>query len=229
MATLGFPGFAERNRRTIRAPINPLDKCTVVSIYPKNIVELKPTVQPCFFRIPAGSYEKPGILLVESGSWWREIDAEQPLLEIPIPSIVMADSIIKDWANGLLACDMGSAMPGLFYIQGAKTVEEIKKDHKNELDAVKIKQNNWYTALVKMADVLWSRTNGNPIAISDDMRAAAKEIGEERAWMRDFEKVGLIRCVACGNLRDPRFPVCSVCKAIADPEMAKKLNLTFAQ
>lgn len=226
---LGFPGFAERNRRTIRAPINPMDKCTIVSIYPKNITEFKPTVQPPVFNIPAGTYEKPSTLIVEPGSWWREIDAEQPLLEIPIPSIVMADSIVRDYANGLLACNMGDAMPGLFYVQGPVKSEEVKLKHKVELDAAKIKQNNWYAALVKLADVMWSRTNGNPIAISDDMREAAKELGEQREWMRDFEKVGLVRCVACGNLRDPRFPICSTCKAIADPEMAKKLNLTFAQ
>jgi hypothetical protein len=226
---LGFPGLESMNRRTIRANVNPLDKCTIVSIYPRTFTETKVTLQPPTYTVPAGTYEKPGILVVESASYWVEIDAQQPLLEVPTPSITMADSIVKDWMNGLLACNMGDATPGLFYVQGKKSVEEVKKDHKSELDLARIKQDNWYKALVKLGDVMWSRTNGNPIAISDDMRFAAKELGEQREWMRDFEKIGLIRCVACGNLRDPRYPICSVCKAIADPEMAKKLNLTFAQ
>lgn len=226
---LGFPGLENINRKTIRAPVNPSDKCTIVTIYPRQITEVKVTLQPGTFHIPAGSYEKPGILVIGPSSWWREIDVEQPLLEIPTSSIVMADSIVKDYCNGLIACNMSDAMPGIFYLQGAKTSEEVKKDHKFELDRAKLHQENWYRALIMMADVDWARTNGNPIAINNDARFAAKELGETRDWMKNFEKVGLVRCIACGNLRDPRYPICSVCKAIADPEMAKKLNLTFAQ
>jgi hypothetical protein len=38
MSVVGsFPGTISPNRRTIRAPINPMDKCTVVSIYNKPV------------------------------------------------------------------------------------------------------------------------------------------------------------------------------------------------
>ena len=35
MSQVGVPGLRGISRRTIRAPQNPLDKSTVVSIYPK--------------------------------------------------------------------------------------------------------------------------------------------------------------------------------------------------
>lgn len=223
-----FPGMGDIHRRTVRAPVNPLDKSTVVSIYPKAIHEVKHTIQPGVFDIAAGSFDKPSILVVGTSSWWREIDENQPLLEIPNSSIQVADSIVRDYANGLLGCDMSQNMPGLFYLPGQMTIEVIKKEHALELAAAKMKQENWYKLLVKIGDTLWARTNGNPLAISDDMRLAARELNlNNKEWLKDFQTMELVRCVACGSLRNPNYPVCQTCKAVADPEAAKKLNLTF--
>jgi len=83
--------------------------------------------------------------------------------------------------------------------------------------------------LVKLADSLWARSNGNPLAISDSMRTAAKELNLEKDWMKDFRMVETVRCKACGSLLNPMFPVCPTCKAINDPAKAKELGLTFAQ
>src|SRR6266576_4523463 len=90
------------NRKLIRAMKNPMDKCTIVSIFPKVIDEVKYTIEPGRFHIEPGTFEKPSILVVGSSSWWREIDVEQPMLEIPNSSIQIAESVIKDYCNGLL-------------------------------------------------------------------------------------------------------------------------------
>src|SRR6188474_446560 len=124
-----FPGLHQMHRRTIRAQVNPMDKSTVVSIYPKQITEFKATIQPNTFVVPAGTFEKPGVLVVGPSSWWREVDEEQPLLEIPVSSIQIAYSIVTDYMNGLLGCNMNDQMPGMFYIPGAFTADEIKKQH----------------------------------------------------------------------------------------------------
>jgi hypothetical protein len=224
-----FPGHSAFRRRTIRGPVNPLDKTTICSIYPSEIIETKPTISPGRFLIPAGSYEKPSILVVGPSSWWREIDEEQPLLEIPVSSVQVADSVIKDYCNGILGCNMADAMPGLFYVLGEHTVADIQKSYKTELDATLMKQRNWYSMLIKLADSLWARSNGNPLAISDSMRVAAKEMNQLKDWMKDFKMLETVRCKACGGLLNPMYPVCPTCKAINDPAKAKELGLTFAQ
>lgn len=216
-------------RQTIRATPNPLDKSTVFSVFPREITEVKHTIQPGTFTIPAGSYDNPGRLVVGSSSWWRELDPEQPLLEIPVSSIQVADSIVRDFSNGILGCNMSDAMPGIFYIPGEITVEKLKAEYKNVLDSAIEKQKNWYNALVKMGDSLWARTNGNPLAIADDMRMAARELGFDKEWIKDFHMQQLIRCVACGQMRNPAYPVCPHCKAVVDTDKAKALNLKFAQ
>ena len=225
-----FPGLAQTNRRTIRAPINPLDKSTVVSILPKMIIERKVTIQPSTFELKPGTFENPSILVVGPSSWWREVDENQPLLEIPVSSIQIADSIVKDYCNGLLACNMSDMMPGIFYVPGDLTVEKLKKEHMPLLAKAQEGQRRWYLELVRIADVLWSRTNGNPLAISNDARLACKELNiTNKPWLGDLQTAELVRCVACGSLRNANFPICQTCKAVADPELAKKLDLKFVQ
>jgi len=202
------------HRRAVRQHINPYDKSSVVSIYPRKIDEKKHTIQPGRFIIEPGSYEKPSILVVGSSSWWREIDEDQPLLEIPCPSVQVADAIVKDFCNGLHGCNMVDAMPGLFWIPGEFDVVSLKTQHKVLLDKAAAKQKNYYEVLVKEADKLWARSNGNPLVISDDMRLAARELGihEGKVWMKDHTLVhDRVQCKACGSFKDPKYPVCKEC------------------
>jgi hypothetical protein len=222
--------FAMRNRQTHRAPINPLDKSTIFSILPKEIHEEKCTIQPGVFDIPPGSYDRPSILIVGPSSWWREIDPEQPLLEITNSSIQVADSVVRDYSNGLIACNMADIMPGLFYLPGEWTADKLRKEQKPLLDKAKAGQDRWFHELIKMADILWARSNGNPLSISFDARLACKELNiSNKPWLGDAQSMELIRCVACGNLRNPQYPICPHCKAVVDPARAKELQLTFVQ
>jgi len=229
MAVGGFPGMLASRRRTVRAPVNPMDKSTIVSIYPKVIHERKYTIQPGIFHIEPGSLDKPAILVVGPSSWWKEIDEEQPLLEIPNSSIQIADSIVRDYCNGLLGCNMGDTMPGLFWMPGEFTVIELKKTYQHLLDKANENQNKYFSALVKLADSLWARTNGNPLTISNDMRIAAKSLGNNnKDWMKDFTLFQQVKCVACGSPRNPDFPICPTCHAIVDKVKAKELGIVFA-
>lgn len=225
MALLNAPQY-----RLMRAPVNPLDKSTLVSIYPKRVDETKHTIQPNRFVLEAGTYEKPSILVIGSASWWKEIDPEQPAVEVPVGSVVVANSIIFDYISGLLACDMAEKRPGLFWIPGEFTVEKIQKEHKADLDRAQARQKNWFGELVKIADVLWARTNGNPISIGDDMRMAAELLGlkDTKPWMKDFTTMKMDPCPACGTLRNNSYPVCSNCKTVVDRATFEKLGLKFA-
>ena len=230
MVSMGFLDVWRRNRQ-VRAPKNEYDKSTVFSILPKDIRETKPTLEPGTFEIAAGSPENPTRLVVGSSSWWREIDPEQPLLEIPVSSVQIAESIVRDYSNGIIMCDMGEVRPGLFFLAGDVTINELKTKHKELLQQAINRQENWFRALIKLADSFWARTNGNPLSISDDCRLAAKMMKvEDRPWLLDFklESVKLERCPACGEIRDTNFPMCKHCKTIIDADKFAKLGLKIA-
>lgn len=217
------------HRRTIKAPINPMDKSTIVSIYPKELNEIKETISPGRFIIPAGSYEKPSISIIGPSSWWREIDEKQPLLEITNSSIQVAESIVKDYCKGLLAFNAADSMPGIFWVPGEFTMSAVKDKYSSLLNKAQTHQKNWYANLVRMADSLWSASNGNPLVISQDMRMAARELGLSKDWTKDFALIQRVPCVACGSPRNSDFPVCPSCHAVVDKELASKLGVSFSK
>lgn len=216
-----------QNRMVIRGAINPLDKATIVSIYPKPIIENKWTLFPGHWEMGAGTYENPAILVVGPSSWFFDKDEESPIVEIPVGAIQIAESIVKDYCGSVLEGAYGEGMPGVFFIAGELTLPQIKTAHKNRLDHALLLQKTWFSKLVRVADSLWARTNGNPISISDDMRMAALELGLDKPWMADFHAVAMTKCFACGNLKNPEYPVCPTCKVV-DPSHSKSKDLKFA-
>jgi len=223
---MGFLNLPQH--RLVRAPQNPLDKSTIISIFPKEIVEVKITLQPSKFVIPAGTYDNPSSLVVTSAAWWKEVGPDDPPVEITHSSIVVADSIVKDYINGLLGCNMGDKMPGIFWVPGEIDSKAIKTDPKIRilLDRAKQWQTNWFMELVKLADILWSRTGGNPISIGDDMRMAAEQLQiTDKPWLKDFVTVSMVNCPACGFLRNNNYPVCSNCHAVLDKKKFDELGL----
>lgn len=218
-----FPVY--NRRQIISSPKNSMDKCTIVSIFPKLVDEVKHTIEPGRFVIPVGEYESPSTLYVGTSSWWKEIDELQPILEIPVSSVQVANAVINDYCNGIFGCDMGDRMPGLFFVLGEIDPKDLKSKFANKLNEMKVRQENWFAFLCMAADALWARSNGNPLAISDDMRLAARGLGRDYPWLKDFSMSKMVSCFACGSLRNPQFPVCPSCKVVDQSHpLAKELK-----
>lgn len=212
-----------------RAPKNPMDRATIVSIYPRKISETKHTIDPSKFEIAAGRLESPSVLVVGSSSWWAFYGDGRPSIEVPISSVAIAESIIHDLFTSTLECDMVDARPGLFFVAGEFSPLEIKMKFKETLAEVAAKQKNWYHKLTRAADSLWARSNGNPLALSEEMRLAAQELNlKDKPWLQDYTTIAMVPCVACGSLKNPDFPVCANCKAV-DQSHPNAKELVFAK
>lgn len=233
----GMGGWGTGPKQVLnRMPVNPMDKSTIVSIIPKIITEWKPTLFPGRFIIPAA---KPGdfeLFIVEPSAWYlNSIDDAVPPTEIPVSSVELAASIVRDYCNGILLCDMDERMPGLFWIPGEYHKKNINnytseggKSFQILLDEARRKQKNWYMALVQSTDALWAE-RPNPRVVSDDAKLAAEFLQlKDKPWMVDFKTSEMVNCKACGELVNPAFPVCKHCHAILDPARAKQLDIQFA-
>ncbi len=217
--------FALNNKRIIRSEPNEFDKATIVSIYPRDIREKKETIFPGMFHIPAGTVEKPSVVVIGPSSWFRDMGEEMPSIEIPNNAVQVANSVVTDYCNGLIEYDR-EAGPGLFFIPGAWTLKEIKEKYKSAFDGSIKRQALWFKRLVDLADKGWAETNGSPRAINELMKMAANEIGvKDRDWMRTSIVAEMIKCVACGNLRNPSFPICGTCNRVIDVELAKQRGI----
>jgi len=207
------------------AEVNPFDKTTIVSIAPFDIKETILTIQPGSFVIPKGSLEAPSITHIGPSSWWKETDPEQPLLEIVVNSLLVAKAIVDDYVSSMNGVTLNVSQPGIFYAPGELTLEDVKKKYGHVLARMNMYQTAWYSFLVKQADSLWARSNQNPLAIDDQSRMAARILQVDKPWIRDFQTVQNVNCVACGNLRNPQFPICPSCKMIVDKDLAAKLGI----
>lgn len=217
--------FAPNNKRIIRSEPNEFDKATIVSVYPRALHETKHTIFPGVFDIPAGSPTKPSVTIVGPSSWFRDMGEDMPAIEIPNNAVQVANSIVTDYCNGMIEVDR-DAGPGLFFIPGEWSLDEIQKKYKDAFLGAITKQTKWYRRLVELADKDWAKSNGNPSFINDLQRLAAAEIGvKDKDWMRSTIVSEMIKCVACGNLRNPSFPVCGHCNRIIDNELFKNLKI----
>lgn len=221
-----------------RRPVNPLDKSTIVSIFPQVIVDKKETIFPGYNTIPAAPDNDYSILVVGPASWWKEMDEGQAPLEIQTSSLDIAESIVRDFKLSVLASNGYDKSPGLFVIPGNHKKESIKDwvnpedptdTFKTRIEFAKNQQKAWFAELVMIADADWAVTNGNPRSVSEISRLAAMYLGfADKPWLQDFKSVMLQPCTACGELVNPDYPVCKNCHAIVNRARAKELGIVFA-
>lgn len=224
------------NRKVIHTlPKNINDKCTIVSLFPREIVETKPTTFPGRFVIPAAPENGFSLLVVDPASYYlASQNPRQPPNEFQINSALLANSIVQDYINSIAWASPGKR-PGVFWINGAHDEVSIlhSKDENGVPFLTRLKmeeqiQKDWFLEVVKQADSLWARSNGNPTSIMEDARVGALRYGlKDKPWMGDAVASELKNCFSCGELVNYSYPTCKHCKAIINPEKAKELNLMF--
>lgn len=232
-----WPAHLNPNQRVMRRPVNENDKSTIVSIFPRDIKANNPAVFPGRLHIPAAKKGEIELAVVGQSSSFKEMLEGEPLLEIPYDSFTMANSFVDDICKGVIEYVKNEQMPGLFVVYGdydKKTIHGYVDKKTNRTFAQYLAeanrvQNKWFAELIKMADVLWVRTQGNPRSIDDNMKLAAIHLGQEdKPWIKLDLSVRKVSCPACGNLVDPSYPICANCKTVINAAKAKELGLKFA-
>lgn len=234
-STLGFGDFVQ-TAKIQRRPKNPMDKCTLVSVYPNSIVDFKHTAFPQKHYIEGAADNDFSITVLEGASWYKMMEEGQPTLEIGIPSSEVARAFVQDFISGLPEYVPEVASPGLFYCYGEYDKKTILKyvspegvEFKDLLAKARERQKQWFLRIIQMSDKDWARTNGNPRSVGDTARMAAEKLGiTGKAWMQDFVAIQKSPCKACGTFIDPIYPVCPNCKTVVNVEKFKELGLQFA-
>ena len=217
-------------------PKNPSDRSTVVSIIPKVITETKATIFPSTYVVPKAPIDGFALLVVGSASWFMANQNEKlPPIEVQVNSWQLAESICLDYNSGILECNMNDRMPGLFCIPGEWDQKSILKFTDRRTGRVfdqmladaRWKQKNWFMALINQSDGDWAQSGGNPRVISDDARMAADILKLDKPWMQNTKAFEMTDCPYCGELINPKFPVCKHCNRVVNAEAAANLDKMF--
>lgn len=199
-------------------------QCTIVSLVPFELKEFKPGLFPAQYVIPAAKADDFEILVVDDAIHYVYVDMDRGNIKLKASANEIAKAVVDDFVRGCLAVDE-DAIPGLFWIEGAKDKKRITIEHVMELGAARRRQINWFKRLTEMADDDWERTRQHK-AISDLQRYAAKYLKLQRPWLIDLtaNMASSAVCPSCQMTIHPEVVVCPHCRLILRPEQYKKLS-----
>ena len=197
--------------------------CTVVSLVPYFIPqEVKPGLNPSHWDMPCkGDLNNPAVLVVNDAQRYIYVDHNRGSIAQIEPAENIARALVYDYAVGQPAQD-ADAGPGLFYVQGSWTGEEIKMKFSSELNEANEKQTIWWKRLVTLADDLYNRHKQLRL-LSDLERTAARQLGLKREWLSDAPD-SVSPCPVCTTVISAKAIVCFACHVVIKPEELKKFN-----
>jgi hypothetical protein len=209
--------------------------CTVVSLIPWVLKESKPGLYPGHYFIKPSDTKIPSIVHVTNKTvHFVYLDDTRGSMIARDPSDEVAKSIVNDFCNSQLGTDE-EAKPGMFWVPGLLSVEEIMEQYGPELELARSQQIKWFTNICRIADDDWTRYHKHNV-ISDFQRLAATVIGwnpERHEWMNEKAEEeapkttqDMKKCIACFSIIEKEAKVCRFCRCIF-PE-AKESGLTFA-
>ena len=203
------------------------DLSTVVSLIPYSFSANFPHTSPGEITIPACEIGDFNLTYISRAYSRVYVDSDRGYIQKPITSDEIATSIINDHIGSVINVQPGHAQPGLFFVDGHPTKDEVKRKHAKELEHAKDLQKNWFIELVKQADHDWGRTH-SPRSISTLQRAAAKFLGLAREWDVNTVIDNITLCPMCKN--DTRGAIiCPNCKFIMDTKAYEAVKNQFAK
>lgn len=205
---------------------------TICSMLPYELVESKPGLNPNEFTIKKAEKGKFTLTIIPNNVFY--LINPDPLsdakdvrnIKVPVPSIEVAQSIIQDYINSLLAVQPPNAVPGLFAVAGDwKDYKEFALKHINEITFYRMAQTTWFQNLVAIADDFWSKTH-SPASIGDIQRDACRELGYVRDWLNPTPSELQEKCPVCKNTVNTGALKCVSCGHIINKAEYDKLMLT---
>lgn len=202
-------------------------ECTVVSFIPFDLREEKPGLIPNVYIIKEGSEENPSITHIPGAKHYVYLDGDRGSLPVRDASFEVARSIVDDFSSAQLGISDG-CMPGIFFVPGRLSWEEVQKQYPQVIIQAKISHRRWMHKLIEMADDDWNSYHNHKV-IADFQRTFAdimKIDSKTHPWMNIQNTVDSSSCPACGAAFRPGTVVCGTCKCVLDKE--KYVELEFA-
>jgi hypothetical protein len=200
--------------------------CTVVSLFPREINENKSGQTPDRFLIAAAEKDDISILHVEDGYSTIYLDETRGAL----PVVILAEDVAKSIVNDFVGSFQGigpNTKPGMFYVSGKYTKEEIKKQFPDKVKLAATQQRVWGMELVRLADDDWQKYHRLK-SINELPRYFAELFGLKRDWLalvpEEEVKEELIRCKFCAETIPAVAIVCPNCKNILDSKKYEELK-----
>jgi len=200
-----------------------MPSATIVSICPFETIEIKP-ITGGYYRIPAAPKDDLITVLIAESSYIQRMPATDHSIVIPVAAHHIAKSIVDDFVNTVIEAD-DNAGPGMMWFEGSLTKSAILLNHKDELKALRERQQRWFVNLCRKGDDDWNQYHKVGL-ISGHQRYAAEYLGYKPEWLPEYNSnAGMTECPACFTQIDARAVICINCKAILNRQKAIEFGI----
>ncbi len=200
-----------------------MSQATIVSGAPFLILETHPQCVPYEIRVPPAKFMEGGLstVVIDDGYHGLYIDEKRGYMDVPDEGRGIAERTVRDILTSQFIYDP-DARPAVFWLPGALTEVEVKKNFPDKVKAELAAQSKWFEMIVRRADAAFNK-NHNMAEISDIHRAGAQFLGLERDWV-DRSPGSMIPCPACYTMVRKVAAICYACRAIVNEEKYSTLH-----
>lgn len=194
-------------------------KATVISLLPFASEEVKPSLVPPIFHIPACSdMNDPSLTIIGDVKAIEYIPLKGSRFN-QLTSIEVAKALVNDKLNSIFGRDPEkNIVPGMAAVDGEyyTLTKAFHEKYPGLIDSLKANQIRWYENLVFLADDDWSKFRQHRM-INDLQRFAANALGLVREWSVDLARAKNTACPVCQELISESALKCRHCGEILKP------------
>lgn len=199
-----------------------MSNATIVSLMPIPFSREMIGHNPAYYAMPAAEKDSFEILHVGDATSWLYVFEGKSVQRRHLAIDEVAE-LIDTFIQATPLVDE-NAKPGIFYLEGKWSKDDIEEKFGDVLQKARDAQNLWFRNLVQDADDRWNRFHQHR-DISTPARVAAKWLGLKREWNIQVEKgVNYTDCPACGTTIKASVSVCPNCRVI----LKEDSQFTFA-
>lgn len=202
---------------------------TICSLLPYDLIESKPGLNPNEFTLAKAEGSVPGLTIISNQIFYLVnpdplADAKDTrFIRVPVPAMEIAQAIITDYTNALLAVEPPTAVPGLFAVAGNYSdKKEFSLKFMKEIMVCRNGQNAWFKNLVAIGDDSWSKTR-SPMGIGDLQRSACRILGLQRDWLDPLPAELIDKCPVCKSQINAGALKCMNCQFVLNKVEYDKL------
>lgn len=198
-----------------------MSKATVVMMLPYEWHREMSGHNPTYYTFPRAENNDFEVVVIGDTTSWTYI-GEGKSLQRKHLAFDVAKELVDTYIEANLYIS-AEARPGVFYLEGDLTKDDVLDQFSEQLEEVRGKQNNWFVNLIAQADDAWQKHRLHR-EISTPQKLAAIALNQKREWLLDAIVDNTFQaCKACGSTVKAGISICPICKV-----QLKENEFTFA-
>lgn len=195
----------------------PVERITIASIFPLELVESRKFFPANKFVIPASDEKRgyaPTILTVRNQWEWEKVPLRDASIRKLVPVEEIAADLMNKWTESMPHCTTG-CHPGIWVCRDAEG-SYADTYREEEVKAARAAQEAYARVWMQIADTLHFESKGR--LITEISKELAKWMGVPKPWLNPITTESFKPCTYCTEVIPGTAIICPKCQQVVDVE-----------